>query len=1185
MYLKKLEIQGFKSFADKTILEFKPGVTTVIGPNGSGKSNISDAIRWVLGEQSAKALRGGKMDDVIFAGTSTRKPLNFAEVSLTMDNSDSKLNIEFSEVVVTRRVYRSGESEFYINKSACRLKDIIELFMDTGIGKDGYSIIGQGRIDEILSNNSEERRNVFEEAAGISKYKARKHEAEKKLESTKQNLLRITDILNELQNKIDPLEKQAKKAQTFLNLRDELKILEVNNFIAVTKRLEENLATINSHILELSEELNIKTSDLDNNIKTQEIVKNDLETLSTHIDTVKNSIFDEQTSIERLSSEVSILNEKIINNTYNISNFELEKDEFNNKKELLEKEKAEKNKKIEYLNSQKSNYAKILNDKEKELTQILSTLSEEEQKIEDIKTEIIEIMNNTSNKKSKLASLNTMLSNINTRKEQIMNEENNLLFSSDKLNIYLEDANDNISSLTAKCTELKNNIDNITKNNSELLEKTNTLRKENYTLESELNIKKSRHKFLTDTERDNEGYFKSVKSILDECATNKEFAKGIHGTLAKLITVPEELETAIEISLAGSLQNIITSTQEDAQKAIELLKTNHTGRATFMPLSSIHSKDTTAKYTFEKFEGFIGIANELIDFEPIYKDIVASLLSKTIIVKTLDNAIHISKNVSGNFKIVSLEGDVVNTGGTMSGGSKKTKSDGLLSRARNILELESEIKQISEQLDFNNTTINDFTKQLNSTSSTLTSLNEELKNTEIEMATAREKSTSIATSIEENNKKKNSFVIEKQQLKSQEETVNTEINILSKEIAELEAKTSEYQNQVNEYKQRNKTQMEIRDNLNTDITDYKISISSFDENIASINEIIERINNEFEIANTSLSKRLLQKDKLLDENEKFSQKIEELNKTINTTKTSIEDTTTSLNNMLIKKIDLQEKIASLEKQNLDFNNLVSEVKEKISKAEIKKAKFDMDFENLNNKIWEDYQMTYEDCISLEQDLGNINVSSKITSLKNQIKDLGSINIDAIDEYRETKERFDFMSSQKADLDESEDKLKKVILDMTNVMKEEFLSKFSVINENFGQVFAELFGGGRAILKLADTENILTSGIDIEVQPPGKKLQNMMLLSGGERAFTAVALLFSILKINPSPFCFLDEIEAALDDVNVYRFADYVRKFSNDIQFIIITHRKGTMEAADSVYGVTMEERGVSKLLSMQLSTK
>jgi len=1183
MYLKKVEIQGFKSFADKTILEVKPGVTIVIGPNGSGKSNISDAIRWVLGEQSAKSLRGGKMDDVIFAGTSARKPLNFAEVSLTMDNSDSKLNIDFAEVVVTRRVYRSGESEFFINKSPCRLKDIIELFMDTGIGKDGYSIIGQGRIDEILSNNSEERRNVFEEAAGISKYKARKNEAEKKLESTKQNLLRITDILNELQSKIEPLEKQSEKAQKFLKLRDELKIFEINNFIIATKKLEENIDTINKHISELTEELNLKSTDVENNIKAQEKAKNDLTNLNISIDDIKNSIFNEQTSIEHLSSEVSILNEKIQNNTNNISNFELENDEFNNKKELLEKEKAEKNKKIDYLNSQKINYVTTLNEKENELSKILSTLSTEEQKIEDIKSEIIEIMNNIGNKKSKLASLNAMLANAISRKEQIVTEENNLLYSSDKLNIYLEDINDTISSLTSKCTKIKEQINDINTKNAEINDLINNLKKENYSLESELNIKKSRHKFLSDTERDNEGYFKSVKSILDECAKNKDFSKGIHGTLAKLITVPEKLETAIEIALSASLQNIITDTQEDAKKAINFLKTNHAGRATFMPLSSIHSKDSSFKSTFDKFDGFIGIANELLSFDPIYKEIIASLLSKTIIVETLDNAIYISKNVTGNFKIVSLEGDIVNTGGTMSGGSIKAKTDGLLSRGRNILELESEIKEINEKIKLNTDKLMEFTGQIDSTATTITSLTEDLKNNEISIATAREKSSSYTASIEENTKKKEAFAIEKKQLQMQQETINSEISTLSYQISELETQTQNYQSQVDEYKKRNREQMEIRDNLNTDITDYKISISSFDESIASITEIIERIDNEFAIANTSLSKRSAQKEKLLAENEKFTLKIDELNKSIENIKVTIESTNNNLENMLDNRINLQEQINSLEKQNLDFNNLVSEVKEKISKAEIKKAKFDIDFENLNNKIWEDYQMTYEDCLTLEQDLGNINISQKINSLKNQIKDLGSINIDAIDEYRETKERFDFMTSQKKDLDDSEEKLKKVILDMTNIMKEEFLRNFSIINKNFGQVFSELFGGGQAILKLADTENILTSGIDIEVQPPGKKLQNMMLLSGGERAFTAIALLFAILKINPSPFCFLDEIEAALDDVNVYRFADYIKKFSNEIQFIIITHRKGTMEAANSIYGVTMEERGVSKLISMQLT--
>ena len=694
MYLKKLEIQGFKSFADKTTLEFKPGITTVIGPNGSGKSNISDAIRWVLGEQSAKSLRGGKMDDVIFAGTASRKPLNFAEVSLTMDNTDNKLNIDFSEVVVTRRVYRTGESEFFINKSACRLKDIIELFMNTGIGKDGYSIIGQGRVDEILSNNSDERRNVFEEAAGISKYKARKLEAEKKLESTRQNLLRITDILGELESKLEPLEKQSTKAKEYLALRDELKTYEVNNFINITKKLEENLNSINAHIAELDEELFEKTNNVNENITSQTNIKNELNNLNDEIDKTKNSIFDEQTSIERLSSEVSLLREKISNNENNIKSFDTESTEFDTKKATLQSEKGEKEKKIAYLNSQKESYVKILAEKEVELSKILETLSTEEQHIEDTKTEIIEIMNKIADKNSKLASLNTMLVNVKKRDEQIIKEESDILFGTDKLNILLEDANDTVTTLSKKCDEIKHKIEDSNKEHEKILSDIHKLQKDTFDLESTLNIKKSQHKFLSDTERDNEGYAKSVKSILDECAKNKTFSKGFHGTLAKLITVDEKYEQAIEIALGGSLQNIVTDTEEDAKRAIELLKENHTGRATFMPISAIHPKDTVKKASFEKLPGFLGMGFEVISYDEIFSDIILSLLSKTVIVDTLDNAINISKKVTGSFKIVSLEGDVVNTGGTMSGGSSKAKSDSLLSRKRALLKLADEIKEI-----------------------------------------------------------------------------------------------------------------------------------------------------------------------------------------------------------------------------------------------------------------------------------------------------------------------------------------------------------------------------------------------------------------------------------------------------------------------------------------------------------
>ena len=1176
MHLKKLEIQGFKSFADKTILEFMPGVTTVIGPNGSGKSNISDSIRWVLGEQSIKSLRGGKSEDVIFAGTSTRKALNFAEVSLTIDNSDGKLPIDYTEVVVTRRLYRTGESEYYINRNTCRLKDIVELFMDTGIGRDGYSIIGQGRIDEILSNKSTERRNVFEEAAGIAKYKARKTEAERKLESTRQNLLRITDIITELESKLGPLEKQSEKAQKYLKLRDELKIYEINNFLASTKKLEETLNTTNTHLDELNEELEQKNNDYTTFYDKRNELRSLLEEMTNNYDVLKSEIYDEQTSIEKLTSDISICEEKINNHLQNISNFENDINDFESRKSELENEKAEKTKKIDYYNSQKEHYVKTLAEKEEELAKIIDSLTDEELKIENIKSEIIDNLNEISDKKASLNGLSTMLTNISNRKSQVMKELSEITYENDKLNMQIEDINEELRGYSSTSNSLIQIHNEYQSKKHAIQETYNETKSKLSELYSSINVKKAQFKFLSDTEKNRDGYFKSVKAILDKCDIDNNFKKGIHGTLAQLVTVPEEYELAIETALASNLQSIITSTQDDAKKAIYFLKESHTGRATFLPLDAINSsadENTATKLASET--GFIGMAYSLIKFDKIYTQVINSLLGRTIIVNTIDDAVNISKKIKGSYKIVSLDGDIVNTGGSMSGGSKKLKTDNLLSQKRNLSALETEIEELEKVLS-------ESTQKLENLDHEFESSNTELKDVEIKIASIKEKLNSINTLKEANNNKKHHLEIEQQQLAEQNSHSTASIEAIKNEISIIEEDINKKQELVNEYKQKNKEQMQIRDNLNLDITDYKISITSFDESIESVNEIIDRITSDLENLEMSSTKRAEYKEKATAEIENLNTRITEQKQKIVEITEKISDKQNNLTKIEQEKISVNTEIETSETTLTNINLDIAQIKENISKTEIKKAKLDMEFDNINARIWEDYEMTYNECLALKQDFGNINLNSKINSLRNQIKELGNINIDAIAEYKEEKERYEFISTQKADLDKSEQNLQKIIADMTTIMKEEFLKKFNIINENFKEVFSELFGGGKALIKLADETNILESGIEIEVQPPGKKLQNMTLLSGGERAFTAIALLFAILKINPSPFCLLDEIEAALDDVNVYRFADYIKKFSDGIQFIVITHRKGTMEAADSIYGITMEERGVSKLVSMKL---
>jgi len=1186
MYLKKLEVQGFKSFADKTVFEFRPGITAVIGPNGSGKSNVSDSIRWVLGEQRAKSLRGGKMEDIIFTGTQSRKPLNFAEVTITFDNSDGRLPVNFSEVAVTRKVYRSGESEYFINRSSCRLKDIVELFMGTGIGRDGYSIIGQGRIDEILSNNSEERRNVFEEAAGISKYKARKIEAEKKLEATCQNLLRITDILKELDSQMGPLKTQSEKAEKYLLIRDELKIYEINMFLCDSEKLKKLISQTEEHIKELNEELNEKLKNSEDSVNKKNLLKEKLDEVSIEFDKVKDFIFEKQSSIEKLNSEITLLNEKITNNTNNIANFKNEIAENTDKITTLNNELLQREGKKERLASQKIAYVKHLEEQEAKLNEIIKTLDEEDKKIEDMKANMIDFMNEKSDIKSKMNATLTMKYNSENRNEQLDNKLSQIASENDKLRMQIEDANEELSKLLSnlKATsdafkEGKDNELNIEKELKEIEKKT-------FETASLIRIKTEKHKFLEDTEKNNEGYFRSVKGILDECDANPNFKKGICGTLAKLISVPEKYELSIETALGSALQNIVTNTQEDAKKAIEFLKTKALGRATFLPISAFKKSDELKNLDkISSCTGFIGVASNLISYDDTYTNILENLLGKTIIVDTLDNAISMSKGNLGNFRIVSLEGDIVNTSGTMSGGSTKVKQDGILSRGRIISELESEIKELKNSEVTLKEDVKNLSNKYLEIKSANENLSEEFRKSEIIHTKSKEQLNTLTNGLSQNEEKVKNIRIEKSQLAVQISDFSKQISAFEEEITRLDSKISNIEITVSEYKKNNKAQMEIRDNLADDITNYKISISSFDESELSINEIIDRINNDIVDTNELIEKRKLSIEKATSEIDSFN-----LQKTKNSeTIKNIESEILELNNNLIDLTDskntINNELSDLEKVMGDDIREVEETKNKISKEEMKKMKLDLDFENINNKIWEDYQVTYSAALNLKKDdLGTpAKISSTINSLKEKIRELGSINIDSIEEYKKISERFTFMSKQKDDLTESEQKLRKVIQDMISTMKQEFLEKFTIINNNFKVVFAELFNGGTANIKLCDETNILESGIDIEVQPPGKKLQNMMLLSGGERALTAIALLFSILKINPSPFCVLDEIEAALDDVNVYRFSDYVKKFSDNIQFIIITHRKGTMEAANTVYGITMEERGISKLVSMKLS--
>jgi chromosome segregation protein SMC len=1179
MYLKRIEMQGFKSFADKTVLEFKPGITTVIGPNGSGKSNISDAIRWVLGEQSMKSLRGAKSEDIIFAGTQARKSLGFAEVSIVIDNNDNKLPIEYSEVTVTRKIYRSGETGYFINKVPCRLKDILELFMDTGIGKDGYSIIGQGKIDEILSNKSEDRRHIFEEAAGIVKYRTRKQESEKKLEQTKLNLLRINDILAEIEANIEPLKLQSDKAKQFLDLREELKSIEVGLFIY-------NINTYKEKLEQLVKDEDIITSQKeaeDGKMEALQASKEELrqvvDDITAQIENMQNIGFESSNKIEKINSEIGISNERIQNNTANKQRLEAEILEVKNRIEELKEEQKQKLEKKTNLTSNKEKFEKELAEKEAELAELSKKLSAKELEIEGKK----QIVQDNIDKKYELAAeINTQdvnYENLEKRKKQLKNEIDSVISELDSTRYGKNEISKGFYDIESKRNIAVENLEKSVQAKEQNMQKLKQYEEEISKLTYTQRMKQARHQFLIETEKEKEGYNKTVKSLLVACDKDSSLNKGIHGVLANLISVEKEYETAIEMCLGQSLQNVVTSTEQDAKKMIEYLRSNSLGRASFLPIASVQGKKLD-KLT--KMGGVIGIASDLVKCKKEYEQIILSLLGRTVVVEDMDTAIALAKKDKYSFRIVTLKGDIISSSGSISGGSVQTKTVNILGRSREIEDLEKELKKLEKQIADKTAEKEEYASSIGDSIEETAKLEKELQEIEIIYATEKQKMVAVEENITR---------LENRLAKLKEEVTQTEKqkeeNRLLKEQKETEIQTltqqiEELNKVIEEFALNNKDNQKYIDDLNFDITNLKISVTSFDESESSIEEMVERISQDIKNNEQSIENKNQNILAINEENTKLEQTITEYNAQIEQIKQEVTNSGTKVEELKQERIAKNEKLVNTENEIQSQFSTLESLKEQIIKLDVKKTKLEQDLQQVVESLWNEYELTPNSTEEYQKPNNVSTAQKQVNSLRNKIKDLGSINIDSIEEYKKTKERYDFMSEQRLDLENTASKLRKIIGDMTTTMQNQFKEKFELINKNFNEVFTELFNGGKAELILENEENILECGIDIRVQPPGKKLQNMMLLSGGEKAFTAIALLFAILKINPAPFCILDEIEAALDDVNVYRFAEYLKKFCKQTQFLVITHRKGTMEAGDSVYGVTMEENGISKLLSIKL---
>ena len=1182
MYLKSVEMQGFKSFADKIYLNFNPGITAIVGPNGSGKSNISDAIRWVMGEQSVKSLRGSRMEDVIFSGTEVRKPHGFAEVSLVLDNSQHIFPVDYEEVTVTRRVYRSGEGEYFINKNACRLKDIHELFMDTGLGREGYSIVGQGKIDEILSNKSEDRRKIFEEAAGITKYKYRKNEAERKLERTNENLTRVTDIMRELEGQLEPLRIQSEKAKKYLNLRDQLKGIEVSASVASIEKYREELKKTDKDYDDVSESIAILQKEADET--------------ETAINKLYADIqgYDEET--ERLRTEQKEASEMASEGTNSINLSLANIDHFGENIERIRAEIEKSNRGIsqldslieEYTETHKTLCGAVDDVKEKKaaaeekLSAASLEYSEKSEKIEEIKSLIIEKTSQINSLQSKITNYNILIENFKFESENANLELSKqaggyeeLVSANKAVKSRLQVAEEELAKLKCQEEEITNQLKNTAALGDELVAKKNDAL-------AELNRKMSKKSVLEDMENDFEGYGRSVKAVMSQVEGGVLKNYKIYGPLSKLVATDKKYVTAIETALFNVSQNIVTETEQDAKAAINYLKQNKLGRATFMPVSTV--KERTADVSdAEKMPGYIAVAKDLVKYDEHYEGIVGSVLGATLVVDNIDNAIAMAAKCGHKIRIVTLEGEVMQPGGAMSGGSTG-KNSGFLSRKAEIDNLVDEIeklkvtiRKINEDYEKNTEASRELTEKAESARSAVMETNQvyavlkaETDHSDKYLAESEEKRDALLKNIETT------------EMRTRE--INEDIVLCNETISTLEAEIVALREEV----QGKQGQAEDSYDTLQKLQDHVLEMT-IEEN-AKLKDA--------ELQKERLDSVLAEKQSVYDEISEKQQQIDGFAGKIEEIRAEIEKMHENLDEIGKKSIDIDKRIDELSNLRKDADASIRKIQEGVKevheklfalgqqkvKVEEKKLRIEGQLDGIFAHLWEEYELTYSEAVKLRSDeeINLTEANKKIAELKGKIKSLGNINIDAIEEYKNVKERFDFLSEQTRDLEKAKGELESLIAEMLEIMQKQFSEQFAVISKNFNSVFRELFGGGQATLSLADPDDILESGVEIEAQPPGKKLQNLSLLSGGEKAFTAIALLFAILKVRPTPFCILDEIEAALDDVNVYRYADYLKKFSEKTQFIVVTHRRGTMESANILYGVTMQEKGISKLLSLNI---
>ncbi len=1179
MYLKSIEVQGFKSFANKIVFEFHNGITGIVGPNGSGKSNVADAVRWVLGEQSAKQLRGASMQDVIFAGTENRKPLSYASVAITMDNSDHHLAIDFKEVTVARRVYRSGESEYLINGSPCRLKDITELFYDTGIGKEGYSIIGQGQIERILSGKPEERRELFDEAAGIVKYKKRKATAQKRLENERENLVRVSDILSELERQVGPLERQAEKAKIYLKKKEELKTCDVNMFLLEVDRIATQQKEVEEKYKIADAQL-AEANDAHEKVRAEyDKMEQEISVLEEQLAAIREEISDTTVTKGRLEGQVNVLNEQI-------HTAEMTDEHLKSRLDSIAREEQERHEALDtYQKEQESLKEELARteqqraEAEERLRKIQAELARCAKGIENGKNEIIGLLNKKASVKARQQRYDTMAEQVNIRKAQLTqrllarkSEEEDLAGVLAGYEKELEGVNQAIRELQQEGARMEEKERGWKRKSAEIsqrLEQTVTsYHKEQSRLESLKNI----------AER-YDGYGNSIRRVMEQKARHP----GLIGVVSDLIQVEKAYETAIETALGGSIQNIVTEDEKTAKEMIAYLKQNRYGRATFLPLTSVNGKNGIRNQDALKERGVIGAASALVRADQKYEGIISHLLGRVIVAETIDDATALARKYRYSLHIVTLEGEYLSPGGSMTGGAFRNSSN-LLARRRQIEELEQTVSGLKKEIADSKNRLEEIQTAMSLLAEDIEKNKNGLQQSFLLQNTARMNVERAAEQKNESEQMFDSLARESREIESQLAEIGGSKEQIRQELAEADERERQIGEENAAYQQVMDENAGREAQAQEELSGIQLAGAAIRQKAEFIQENLNRISGELVRYENERKGFLVEAKEAKEDAGKKRREIEEILQTIQ----AAGERSTALQGELAEKTRIKEEMSAGHKgffqKREEISKQITELDKEIFRLNSQREKLGEESEYQNNYMWEEYELTLHAAMELKQEeyADPVQVKRMLSSIRDEIRALGDVNVNAIEDYKEISERYEFLKSQHDDLVEAEQTLVGIIEELDTGMRRQFMEKFAEIQQEFNQVFRELFGGGKGTLELVEDEDILECGIRIIAQPPGKKLQNMMQMSGGEKSLTAIALLFAIQNLKPSPFCLLDEIEAALDDSNVGRFAKYLHKLTQNTQFIVITHRRGTMAAADRLYGITMQEKGISTLVSVNL---